>query len=205
MPSGTALTNLVDTLVNLIGARYVAECLDVRILDIMALGDDSVVQWYPSPPGDEVESVYAELGLVVSKDKQWVSPDSLHFLQNLHAIDRVVGGVSVGVRSIFRTANGMLSYERLRSGWSKYMDTTRWLMQADQSKFDPRFDTLMRWWTSKDKVVQSGMSPDSIFRAAGGAEVINRLSGRQGVEGREVTGESLNSMESVRWVKENLG
>ena len=119
MPSGTSLTNLVDTIINLIGCLYVAHRAGASILNVAALGDDAVLQLASEVDVQDVEGYFSELGLEVSTQKQWVSDSSVHFLQNLHLADAPDEGHH-GIRSVYRSVNGMITYERIRRGWSKY-------------------------------------------------------------------------------------
>ena len=133
MPSGSALTNMVDSLVNYMVSLAVANDLGTGVPAITVLGDDAVVAFPGSPPMSEIVDAYSEYGLTVNADKSMESSDSCHFLQNLYLPE--LGYLPV--RSVYRTLNGMLSYERFRNGWTKYMDTARWITRSEASLHYP--------------------------------------------------------------------
>jgi hypothetical protein len=177
MPSGSVLTNLRDTIANLIAGFYVAYRNRTTLIDYELLGDDSVYLWEEDLSPEAVASSVAELGLESNPDKQFVSARSAHFLQRWHSLDYKVNGVCRGVRSPFRALSGMLSYERFKRDWSKYMDTSRWIMQVENVKWDPRFELFVRFLKDGDELLNSGMDPKDIFRKAGGAHEIRRVLG----------------------------
>jgi hypothetical protein len=170
VPSGSVLTNLVDTLINLLAGFYCSERLGIELLDYEVLGDDSVFVFNSDPPLDEISEVMSELGLKCNPEKQWTSSRSIHFLQRWHSVEYEVDGICRGVRSPFRAVNGMMSYERfVAKGWSKYMDTARWIMQVENTKWDPRFQEFVRFMKDGDKILSAGADPISVFKRAGGA------------------------------------
>jgi hypothetical protein len=175
MPSGSALTNLVDTLINLLAGFYCAERLGSELLRYEVLGDDAVFVFSESPEADDVAKIMGELGLSVNPSKQWISPSSAHYLQRWHSKEYLVDGVCRGVRSPYRAINSMMSYERFRQGWNKYMDSARWIMQTENVRWDPRFDQFVEFVKEGDKVLSSGADPVSIFARAGGASKIREV------------------------------
>lgn len=178
VPSGSVFTNLVDTLVNLVCSYYVAARTGSKLNFTVALGDDAVNVWTPTIPQDELEDVISELGLVSSKEKQFVSPHSAHFLQRLHSAGYVVDGKFVGVRPLFRSFNGMLSYERRRDprDWNRYLAAARTIMQLENSKWHPQFREFVQLLTSGEEML-SQLDATEIFRRAGGAKRIGSVLG----------------------------
>jgi hypothetical protein len=175
VPSGSALTNLVDTLVNLIAGKYVASRLGVKLISYEVLGDDSVFVFHPTPSVQELSDTFKELGLDSNPDKQFVSKQSAHFLQRWHSLDYQLNSISRGVRSPFRSLNGMLSLERwvdARDGKFRYLMASRLIMQAENSRWDPRFHKFVELMKEDDVVLRSGIDPKEIFMRAGGSDVI---------------------------------
>jgi hypothetical protein len=177
MPSGKTGTNAEDTVLNRVACLYVAYRAGTDVEDGEWLGDDSVVLFRDPVSTEDISCYMKELGLECNTAKQFVSNRSVHYLQRIHTLDYTVQGRCVGVRSPFRCLNGMMSYERMRPKWNKYMDTARWIMQVENAKHDPRFHELVAFLRKGDKVLASGMDPVSVFKRAGGADVIRSTLG----------------------------
>jgi hypothetical protein len=175
VPSGSALTNLIDTLVNVIAGKYVAARLGIKLQAFEVLGDDSVFVFDPFPGVKEISEVLMELGLESSPEKQFVSDVSAHFLQRWHSLDYQLNGVSRGVRSPYRALNGMLSLERWvdnRDKTFKYLMSARVIMQAENTRWDKRFHTFVKLIKEDDKILSTGIDPAVVFKRAGGADEI---------------------------------
>jgi hypothetical protein len=173
VPSGSALTNMVDSLVNLLAYHYCAIRMNVRNVAVTVLGDDSVYIFDPSPTANDLEVAARELGLVMSETKQMVSDSEIHYLQRLHSRSWVVSGVNVGVRSAFRFLNGALSYERRRpqGEWNRWMAAARTIMQLENCKNHPKFTRIVKFAGEGDTLLFE-MDPVEIFSRAGGSEFI---------------------------------
>lgn len=174
--SGTGGTNLIDSLGNYFASEYVAAVLKVNLERVEILGDDFVSVW-SSPVSGELEDVMLEIGLATNSEKQFISDSSCHYLQRWHSMDYLVNGLARGVRSPFRALNGMMSYERLRDKWNKYMDSARWIMQANMVEWDKRFRSFVGILKKGDEIMSSGMDPVAIFKAAGGSAKIRQVLG----------------------------
>jgi hypothetical protein len=180
VPSGSALTNLIDTLVNLIAGYYVAARLGVKLTDFEVLGDDSVFVFQPFPGVKELSQAFMELGLDSNPEKQFVSQTACHFLQRWHSLEYQLTGVSRGVRTPYRALNGLLSLERwVQDGREadeqsrfKYLMAARAIMQVENVRWDPRFRVFVSLVKEGDKVLSSGIDPKEIFRRAGGSDAI---------------------------------
>jgi hypothetical protein len=175
VPSGSALTNLVDTLVNLIAGKYVASRLGIKLQAFEVLGDDSVFVFHPSPKLEELSKAFEELGLDSNPEKQFISDRSAHFLQRWHSLDYQLNGISRGVRSPYRALNGMMSLERwidARDTKFRYLMSSRLIMQAENTRWDPRFHKFVELIKEDDKVLSTGIDPKTIFARAGGSSVI---------------------------------
>jgi hypothetical protein len=175
MPSGSVMTNLRDTIANLLAGFYCAYRNNTSIIDFMVLGDDSVYLFETEISPDDVALVMSELGLECNPEKQFVSQRSCHYLQRWHSIDYTVNGLNVGVHSPYRTLSGLTGYERFRTGWSKYLDTARWIMQVENCAWDPRFNKFVSFLYNGDKILKSGMDPRTVFKRAGGADMIRSV------------------------------
>jgi hypothetical protein len=173
VPSGSALTNLIDTLVNLIAGYYVASRLGIKLQIFEVLGDDSVFVFNPVPSVGELSEAFKELGLDSNPEKQFVSDQSCHFLQRWHSLDYQLNGISRGVRSPYRAINGMMSLERgIDSKEIRYLITSRLIMQAENVRWHPKFKMFIKLMKEGDVVLRSGIDPAEVFRRAGGSDVI---------------------------------
>lgn len=175
MPSGSVLTNLRDTVANLLAGYYCAYRNGTRLDRYLVLGDDSVFLFQNELDAESISSAVDELGLSSNPDKQFISKESIHFLQRWHSLQYSRDGLNVGVHSPYRTLSGLLGYERFKQGWSKYMDTSRWIMQIENCLWDPRFSSLVAWLVNGDKILKSGMDPKTVFKRAGGSDVIRSV------------------------------
>lgn len=175
MPSGSVLTNLRDTIANLIAGFYAGIRLQSELLDYEVLGDDSVFLFANDMDPEALSRAVSELGLESNPSKQFVSLYSAHFLQRWHSSEHERQHLFVGVRSPYRAMSGMLGYERFRNDWSKWMDSSRWIMQVENVRHDPRFRPFVAFLKYGDKVLLSGIDPVEVFRRAGGSEMIRSV------------------------------
>jgi hypothetical protein len=203
MPSGSVLTNLRDTIVNLVAGEYVGVRCNSSLANFEVLGDDSVFVFHNDMDIGNLETITRELGLETNPTKQFISRTGCHYLQRWHSLDYQVDGVSRGCRSPYRAISGMLSYERRRSGWNKYLDSARWIMQSENVKNDPRFERFVKWWSSGDGVLSSGIDPSEIFKRAGGAEVIRSTLNIASFPFNVQNPERVNEFETTRILRED--
>jgi hypothetical protein len=169
VPSGSGITNLVDSLVQLFAFHYIAYRIHNRIELHLVQGDDGVVMWQYPWVLDDVVNAAAELGLSVSSDKGGVSRDRVYYLQNVHSRDYLIDGSAVGIRPIMKVLNGMLSYERFHKRWNSYDDSLRWIQQCENAKFHPEFRELCSFLFEHDRYVQN-MDINQIIKKSGGVE-----------------------------------
>lgn len=174
MPSGDALTNLIDGLVQILALEYAAVRCDIHIKDHIVQGDDGVISFWENWDIDSVVTAVDELGLAISSDKSNVSRDRVTFLQNWHSIDYSVRGLYRHVRPLMRILNGMLSYERLSKHWNGFDDTIRWWQQAESGKFHPKFESLVEFLYSHDRYSRT-LSADQVLARAGGMESVKAV------------------------------
>ena len=173
VPSGSGFTNLVDTLVNIIAAKYVGYALGVEHKFGTYLGDDSVNIWGTSPDSIEVSEALADLGLTAHADKQFISKTHVHYLQNVYSAEMH------GTRPVMRFLQGALSYERLKDPkkWSHSMASVRTLMQLENCKNHPRFANLVSL-TKQGDVYLSQYRANALFTMAGGPSKVDEALGR---------------------------
>jgi hypothetical protein len=172
MPSGSVLTNMRDTIANLIAGEYIGIRSKSLLARYEVLGDDGVFVFKEDMDPEGISTFAAELGLTCNPDKQFVSTNSAHYLQRWHSLEYKKDGLSRGVRSPYRAMSGILGYERYRQGWNKYLDTSRWIMQFENLKNDPRFNACVKFLRDNDKLLMTGIDAATVFKKAGGADVI---------------------------------
>lgn len=146
VPSGHGWTNFVDCLANLTCIYYIAERTGCNVQFATALGDDSVCVFSKPVPLNEMSAIAAELGLKLNADKSIESMDEAHFLQKLY----LRGGVQGGIRSVIRTLNHMITFERFIPEMSReYLEARTW-SQLQEVEFNPFRFLLLDWVKSHD-------------------------------------------------------
>lgn len=160
LPSGSAVTSFVGCIVN--RAAYLYWCsrtgkIDYEDTFALNYGDDFVIMSDGEIDVEEVERIYAELGLEANKAKQAISTEQFHFLQRRYFRDD-----SRGVMSIMRMLGGIifkefhLTKERVlinsdvpESEWDE-MDTTslvlmRLVMKMENCRYHADFEKFVLW------------------------------------------------------------
>lgn len=180
IPSGSVMTNLVDSLCNLWVMSYAAARLAARVEAAEVQGDDGVYVFSETiDPVAMAQVIREELGMVINPEKGMTADNEVHFLQNVHrASYRNRYGLCVGVRPLMRILNGMMSYERFRPGWNSYLDSVRWAMQLSAAWEHPSFHLMAEWLLDKDAILQI-CDADEVVMKAGGPETIKRFLGKR--------------------------
>lgn len=104
----------------------------------------------------------------------------VHYLQRIHLDSYSVYFKqfdhfrNVGVRSLFRCLNGLLSLEILSSRWNKWMESVRFIMQIENCKYHPFINYFIEWCINKDKLRLGLVFPNilDLFKIAGGVQHI---------------------------------
>jgi len=176
IPSGSVLTNLIGSMVNIWAMAYASHRCGLQFTDLQVQGDDGVYAFRGYPDIGALSSVLLEdLGMVMHVDKNFVASREIHFLQNVHRKSYIVGGLNVGVRPLMRVLNSMMSYERFTPGWNGYLDSIRWVQQLDNAYRHPCFKAFAGWLVSQDKYLSSMPLQDIIEAAGGMGFVISKL------------------------------
>ena len=169
MPSGSVVTNLIDSIVNLLAALYVAHRLGTKLMKVSVLGDDAVTVYDPFPGIDEITDVLSsDLHLESSPEKNFVSKSAVHYLQRAHVSDERVGGICRGIRTITRTLNSAVNYERYRPE-SEDFAISRNISQFETSSNHPNFASFVeRVATDNPAILKK--DPVAWFSKLGGLE-----------------------------------
>jgi len=158
VPSGSVLTNLIDSLVNYWVMNYAVAYLGGRILDALVQGDDGVYRFSGTNHSKVADVLLSEFGMILSVEKSLVSNTEVHFLQNVHHLCYKWDGVCVGVRPLMRVLNGMMSYEDLNRSWDKQYDSFRWLQQLENASYHPGFEKACDWLLANDPCMCSALA-----------------------------------------------
>jgi hypothetical protein len=157
VPSGSVLTNLVDSLVNVWLMAYAAHRCRGRIVHCLVQGDDGVYRFEGVPSIDDLSTILSdECGMNLSPAKTCVSAEEVCYLQMVHHTSYRRDGLCVGVRPLMRVLNGMMSFEKgRRKGWLPEMNTLRWLQQLDNASAHPCFPFACEWLLNHDYLMPS--------------------------------------------------
>jgi hypothetical protein len=136
MPSGSNLTNQVDSIVNLL-CQASSPVVDLDHWTYVQIqGDDALV------PTNDWEGHVLHLnscGFNANPDKQVYSSDIAHYLQRVYHRKYRVDGLCRGVYPTMRALNSLLGQERFYTGWSADMVSMRAVMILENTKWHPAF------------------------------------------------------------------
>ena len=195
VPSGSALTNLIDTIVNSFIVEYssLKRGQDVRYL---ALGDDTLVAG--SLTAEDLAEDAKELGFEVGLDKSRESDETADFLRRLYIFE---DGWANGVASIVRRASSLSGYERFRKDWNQYLEAMRNIMLLEVCKYHPRLPEFVEYIADNDRVLAS-TDPLTIASRAGGSKKIESMLGVESYRGSGRRVSELAEFASVRLLQE---
>lgn len=197
VPSGSALTNLVDSLAQLLMILPFVDRATV-------LGDDGVYTGVSD--SNELSHRLSDLyGVEVSSDKGGFERDQVRFLQRLHMRNYRRGGICVGVRSLTRTWRGACYLERRIPNLPEEFFSARTIMQLENCHWHPMFRKAVEYFFSVDSVVRH-LDPAEVFTRAGGTEFVEKTLGLNSFRfGKELPTAGLDSFETVRELRRMRG
>jgi hypothetical protein len=175
VPSGSGLTNLVDCIVQLLAFNYVRfKTTGANVGKCVVQGDDGV--WFL--PFVELETITDhcyDLGLTMNPSKQYFRMGSVTFCQRLFVLDMADQfGIVRGVRSVIRTLNSMMSYERrVPDDAPLTYESCRFLTQLEESRYNPMFKDLVSYIIPLDPYnlgINLNTGPIELFRMTGFTE-----------------------------------
>jgi hypothetical protein len=170
VPSGSGLTNLIDSLVQLLAFHYFAFLTHNDVEMSIVQGDDGVHSFRKRWSLEDVQEIFENLGLKVSSDKGGVSSAMVFFTQNVHHKEYRKDGICVGIRPMYKALNGMLSYERFHKKWNSYDDSIRWRQQLQACSRHPAFRKAVRWLYDSDRF--SKLTLSQLVKEAKGKEMV---------------------------------
>nr|QQM16260.1 putative replicase [Hatsystermes virus] len=165
MKSGSGLTNILDSLCNLLVLFYGHEVGAYSLINCCVQGDDFLLDAEGVTP-QVMSQVADEFGLVAHPDKQSFNQGQVDFLQRQHFY-----GLIGGVASVARTLGVTLSYETMShkpSEWNGWADVVRIIAQLENAVFNPGFETLVKFVSSGDAKYHlgAGKTPEQIYHSA---------------------------------------
>lgn len=157
--SGLNFTNLIDSIVQLLLHEYTFLRMNVNesnYINPTVQGDDGI--WaIKGLNGVILSNIMKEFNIIVNPDKVSVSPDYVTFCQRLYIRDWMKEGVNVGIRSVYRTLNSIVSFERKRNNKWKYTDDIiRAIMQLEEMKHHPVHSLLVTKFCKIESVFGMG-------------------------------------------------
>jgi hypothetical protein len=154
IPSGSVMTNLIGSLVNMWVIAYATHRCGGRIMDCTVQGDDGLYRFQGIHEVTPLaEMLLSELGMIMSTDvsKSLYASGVCHYLQMVHSASWCKDGIFVGVRPLMHVLNGAMSRENVRTeGWYDLYHTVRWLQQFENASEHPKFGEACTWLASRD-------------------------------------------------------
>jgi len=172
VPSGLGMTNMVDTLAQILVDTIIAIVEDTTVEGIY-LGDDGVKRFTKEITPELYSYWCGRMNLTVSVDKSMYSKTEVDFLQRRHSVKYALNGLNVGFRSQIRTGNGVISTE-ISKHYVGAILSIRGIQQVEQASDDPRFREFVRWLYYGDPYLQQH-GPHGLIAEAGGVERAKQL------------------------------
>jgi hypothetical protein len=186
IPSGSVMTNMVGSLVNLWVMAYSAHLCGGSVLAAMVQGDDGVYAFRGIDDfGALSRCLQSELGMTIKMDpnKNLVSTTEVQYLQNYHRKDVVRRGMYVGMRPVQRAAMNMFNHEHAPAQkgkkddpdgkWMVKYNTYRNLQQCNNAADHPRFRSMCAWEFCRDEYIREAVA--KIIRNDPEVSIANRL------------------------------
>jgi hypothetical protein len=169
--SGSALTNWIGSLTNILVFNYAAIRDGGSVEKIHVNGDDAVVLFKGTTAARVSEILENDLGMIIKMDpaKNLVSKSHIKFLQMDHHCDFRLGALNVGLRPFLRVFNKMTGHERRRptkrlgtrdeapTRWKGTFNTYRWLQQMEPCWSNDMFPNFCEWQMSKDRYLEEAL------------------------------------------------
>lgn len=152
VPSGSTFTNEVDSIVQ---ATIALSLPFIQDTDFQVQGDDGVYL-VPQNQSDQLFENFDSCGLLLNKDKSFVSQHYAIYLQSLYHIDYLKNGNIGGIYPIYRALNRLVYQER----WSDFEEfglngkdyySIRAICILENCKHHPLFKELVKFVLKHDK------------------------------------------------------
>jgi hypothetical protein len=180
VPSGSGLTNQMDSIIQWLLAEYCAIKLGARMHGILLQGDDGVWAWRDKVKLTQVQDLVSRFGMFLNTDKGGISKDVVYYLQNVHMRYHMADGLCVGVRPLCRTLSGLTGFETPRDKDWRPVDTTfRWIQQVEACREHPELQVLVKLLLQWDRLIRENDIRTLVIMAGG----IDELEARQRSKG----------------------
>lgn len=153
MKSGSWLTNIMDSLINIVSQRYGYEAGFYKsILNHFVQGDDAILLGEGVTP-ENFEKCVATLGFVGNASKQYYKANSVSFCQKVHVL-----GFPGGIYPIARATAACVSLEddvgieTDEAGQFPYVLAFRTVCRLGTACFNPNFVELVNLFAAEDKI-----------------------------------------------------
>lgn len=177
VPSGSCFTNILDSLVQLLLFHYTvkkssSDPSDLDLASITVMGDDGVWLIKDIKLGFVIDLLSEHFGITLNPEKQYYSDITTSFCQKLYSLDYLdYFGICIGVRSLYRTLNGMISLEVFKPGFTPVDHSIRWIMQIENCYGHPFWEEFIDFVITGDVYGLGTKYPGGItamFKYAGG-------------------------------------
>nr|QQM16254.1 putative replicase [Patsystermes virus] len=145
--SGSGVTNLVDTLMNMCVAIYGELVGKWKLAMFYAQGDDAVIAG-PGVDPQSYQEIAALFNFTANPDKQFYSQANVQYLQRMHG-----EGIFGGVFSTFRALNSSFHLENLKyhgDEWNPYAQAVQVISKLANASFNPAFEELVNYVKQAD-------------------------------------------------------
>lgn len=205
VPSGSQLTNQLDSIVHRVAQHYVCIRNNVNLLTISQVqGDDGLLVARGMSDLESLVSAFSELGLDMNPDKQMVSPDQCSYLQRLHTTNWRIEGKTVGIYPFSRALNSLLGSERWRDSerWPPEFWSIRAIMILENCKYHPLFHEVIEFTAKGDKFDLGRKFPQGLSRMLSKKNVDNFVSmpGAHPTYNQERITSSIFDFETVKYL-----
>lgn len=150
LASGSGATSQLNSVVN---AKMQLSSPYTYSMRSLFLGDDGVTLCSDL---DRHLDFVNSIGYDVNPDKQLFGTDVAHFLQRLYLKDYTVEGINRGIYMTMRALGAVLYPERFHPAdkWSSALETLRWIMIVENTKWHPAFVPFVRFIIKGDRYVK---------------------------------------------------
>jgi hypothetical protein len=182
--SGMGMTNLADSLLQWVLFTYSRLLLKAKELEcfITTNGDDGI--WgIPGLTPELFCEIISCFGMKSNPSKCSYDEESVSFCQRLYIKGYIVDGSHRGIRSAHRVVASIIRYERKRDYrvWQRVHDSIRCVMQLENLKYSPVFESVVDLLIEADGDYNLGLNltggVQELFSIGGGVEGVPELLG----------------------------
>jgi hypothetical protein len=187
--SGMGFTNLADSCIQYVLFQYsrIKLCQPQKSCFCVVNGDDGI--WgIPGLTPSIFCKLIGEFNMKSQESKCSFSRTSVSFCQRLYIEGYVIDGYHRGIRSSHRAVASIIRYERKRNPkkWHKVHDSIRCVMQLENLRYSPIFESVVDLMIRADHIYGLGTKlsggVQELFKMGGSVEEISHLLGNSSWE-----------------------